>query len=1060
MMKKRFLAILLALVIILGTIQVPSALAAGNTPFTDVHAGDWYADAVQYVYENSLMVGTSRNKFSPNSTTTRGQVVTILYRMEGSPSISSACNFTDVEPGSWYEDAVIWGTEHKIVAGKSATTYAPNSSISREETAAMLYRYSAYKGYSTDNLASLDTFTDSGKISSWAEASMKWAVGEGLLYGISSNTIAPKQTATRAQIAAILMRFCEKISDLDKVEYASPEEYFEDSSMGIIETISDRESADVLTEAEAINKFATRGFGQGVGANVNTTGYPVTYQYGIGGDYTKKTNASASSSVKHPMYETYYLSGDDEGNQVLWIIYIINGDIFASPISFVLETTCDKEVLVTENESGKLTSYYNGKFYETISNGTTVTTKTVSRIDAATLDRITFDDLCDLTNATQLTSEDSYSDQKEFTTALPVDFMDVSEPIAADIKSRSKDTAVIVSLGDSYSSGEGIEEFIDQHLPWPERVESQDFLAHRSTNAWPTLLKVGDKNVDLHFVAVSGAETKHIDLEGQTKDYDIPFDPAPLICYGVPMPKQIDIFDQIGGDTVDYVTITIGGNDVGFSQIITDCIGSIYLKAHIGPIQDLEEDLKKAFENIGKHLKNIGRVYETIAEKAPNATIIVAGYPKLFDRNGKGVFISKKEADLINSSVHTFNNGIKRIIEGYQKKSMKIEFVDVEAAFENHEAYSDEAWINPIWLFLKSQDLERGKLFKFGSAYSMHPTEEGAKKGYATRVNAKIAECEENKNESKPTPTPTHTPTPTPTPGDIIDSGNCGAQGDNVKWTLYKDGALKISGVGRMADYKYEEGDTENGFVINYLSNSPFYQYREKIALLEIEFGVTSIGNCAFWYCENIGSIMMPDSVTNIGDDAFGHCNSLTNIKIPDSVIYIGNHAFFNCYSLQDIIMSDNVTSIGDGAFGSCFTLTSITMPDSLTSIGNNAFSSCFGLTNVKISSNITSIGRGLFGSCIGLNSIVVPNGVTSIGCEAFFGCGNLTSIIIPNSVTSIGYNAFPFCNSLSNIYFTGSEEQWKNIKSTNYDGRIETFFDFRDDLTNVTIRYNGTGPR
>lgn len=210
MIKNRFLAILLALVIILGTIQVPSALAAGNTPFTDVHAGDWYADAVQYVYETSLMVGTSRNKFSPNSTTTRGQVVTILYRMDGSPSTSSACNFTDVEPGSWYENAVIWGTEHKIVAGKSATTYAPNSSISREETAAMLYRYSAYKGYSTDNLASLGTFTDSGRISSWAEIPMKWAVGGGLLYGVSSNAIAPKQTATRAQIAAILMRFCRK----------------------------------------------------------------------------------------------------------------------------------------------------------------------------------------------------------------------------------------------------------------------------------------------------------------------------------------------------------------------------------------------------------------------------------------------------------------------------------------------------------------------------------------------------------------------------------------------------------------------------------------------------------------------------------------------------------------------------------------------------------------------------------------------------------------------------------------------------------------------------------
>lgn len=210
-MTKKLIGFLLILIIALGVIPIQSAATGNYTNFSDVKSNDWFAEAVQYVYNKGLMVGTSDSKFSPNDTTTRGQIVTILYRMEGSPEVSDPCGFNDVEAGSWYESPIIWAAQHNIVKGTSPTTYAPVKNITRQEMVAILYRYSIYKGYDTNDLASLDKFSDAGKISSWAVTPMRWSVANGLISGVNSRTIAPAGTATRAQAASILMRFCESV---------------------------------------------------------------------------------------------------------------------------------------------------------------------------------------------------------------------------------------------------------------------------------------------------------------------------------------------------------------------------------------------------------------------------------------------------------------------------------------------------------------------------------------------------------------------------------------------------------------------------------------------------------------------------------------------------------------------------------------------------------------------------------------------------------------------------------------------------------------------------------
>lgn len=179
-------------------------------PFTDVAEKDWYFDYVSYVYNKGIMNGTSSTKFSPNNTLTRGMVVTMLYRIEGEPSVASYDTFKDVDDDEWYYKAVEWAAKYGIVNGITATTFGPEQNITREQLAAILYRYADYKDLSTSTGSTkLTSFTDYKSVSSYAETAMKWAVYNTIINGRTATTLAPKGTATRAEAAKMLYVFLE-----------------------------------------------------------------------------------------------------------------------------------------------------------------------------------------------------------------------------------------------------------------------------------------------------------------------------------------------------------------------------------------------------------------------------------------------------------------------------------------------------------------------------------------------------------------------------------------------------------------------------------------------------------------------------------------------------------------------------------------------------------------------------------------------------------------------------------------------------------------------------------
>ena len=238
----------------------------------------------------------------------------------------------------------------------------------------------------------------------------------------------------------------------------------------------------------------------------------------------------------------------------------------------------------------------------------------------------------------------------------------------------------------------------------------------------------------------------------------------------------------------------------------------------------------------------------------------------------------------------------------------------------------------------------------------------------------------------------------------VIVSGTCGAQGDNLTWTVTDDGTLTISGTGAMENYS-------DGYFAPWWYAYDVEYYVNNVI---IEYGVTSIGDDAFRWFE-IESVTIPNSVTSIGDYAFEGCSSLTSITIPDSVTRIGDSAFENCIGLISLEILGNITQWGEYVFACCENLSTVVIGEGATSVGQEAFLSCWNLSIISLPNTLKSIGSGAFSACESLTTIELPNSVKRVEDYAFSGCTNLISVVFPESCTYIGSYMFEECpNNIS----------------------------------------------
>ena len=236
-MKKRLLSLALALCLVCSLLPGTALAAAGPNPFWDIPASHWAHDEVTYVYENDLMNGTSSTHFSPDARTTRAQVVTVLYRLAGQPAADWENPFWDVPASAWFHDAVTWAWENDITGGVSSTHFGAGNAVTREQLATFLYRYAQDQGYDTSARADLSGYSDAGLVSSYATEALSWANATGLITGTTGTTLSPQGSATRAQVATILSRFCQDVIPGGYVSPAHMIRNLEDSTLSKKDTL-------------------------------------------------------------------------------------------------------------------------------------------------------------------------------------------------------------------------------------------------------------------------------------------------------------------------------------------------------------------------------------------------------------------------------------------------------------------------------------------------------------------------------------------------------------------------------------------------------------------------------------------------------------------------------------------------------------------------------------------------------------------------------------------------------------------------------------------------------
>lgn len=258
---------------------------------------------------------------------------------------------------------------------------------------------------------------------------------------------------------------------------------------------------------------------------------------------------------------------------------------------------------------------------------------------------------------------------------------------------------------------------------------------------------------------------------------------------------------------------------------------------------------------------------------------------------------------------------------------------------------------------------------------------------------------------------------------DIVASGDCGASGSNVKWSLDNKGNLTITGTGAIADYKTHEiwGQTWKNYPASIITS------------LTINNGVTEIGNYAFYYLDRLSKVTLPDSLIRVKEGAFQGCSSLTKITLPDSVSSIEDYVFRECSNLVSFTISDNVTSIGY-----C------------------SFMNCDHLSNIVIPKNVETMSMGAFRECDRLKSVKILGDIPVIKKDSFWTCPALTEITIPESVLIMEENAFGGCESLKDVYYAGTEDMWKEISVDAGNQPLENATIHTDTSPGAAYRING----
>ena len=991
--KKRVTSFVLVVCMLVGSIPTMAfateqqgtekSHSSASVPFTDVDMNSWYGEAVQYVYDNHLMSGTSRTTFEPNTVMSRAMVVQILYNKTGKPAVNdNNSGFTDVSKSDWYSKAVAWAYQNGYASGVGNNRFEPNANVTREQFAQFMYNYT---GKPETQIDVLSQFPDGSSVT-WSKNAMTWAVSNKIINGSKENGVnylRPQDSATRAQAAVILKNYCA----MEKQQ----------ARFAILDLTVQGQKATVQVTASSVCTLTIRFLDENTGNELNTSA------------------------------TTFVPAGTEMGE----VTADITGNMLPSHYKAVITLTDSKgDRLCNEFTSMKYTTAQEKFDAETVDD---FPDKNVINFDEDKTDNfgVLADDVeiptvADNTNIIEETSDDTYTVKNidSSVNALgkgdEVLFYDENgEEVLVSIENIkvSGTTATITRDDTAY-----LTDFYDVLKVDEEKSIEQSSIDMSGADDGVTLVKQDARQKSAESGNVRADNKKGFQQElGFGLNYQSKYF---KIAGSVKVVEKLDITIDYYKNVLDFSCKMVSETNGSFAvEITTDKDKSNEKQKKDLTLCKAEIPIGAGFSCTGSitlpvefKLQGTGRVEANFEEKSGFCYSLASGHQditgknlemQLFKVEGKAelkmgpkisfsiqfiedvikaeisaqvgadatakvespsIDISKEEPDSIHGCTTCVDGDISVFADAKAKLTYHItkkwEGTPLNGTLMNIKTYLTKAYVSI------ANDTDS----PFGGHYTWGLSECPNKKYKTTfrAINGNGKEVEgisitiQRNNEKQYTAQsskPIYLYDGEYTASCVIDntqvqqdfkvdkgastitlkaipyiaSGQCG---DNLTWTLDQNGLLHISGTGEMHE------DLEG--------NYGWSAFREDIKNVNIDTGVTTISTGAFDSCVNIVSVKIPNSVKLIDSGAFAECYSLTNVTIPNSVEEISNGAFWDCVSLENIEIPNGVKTIGDSAFGACQGLKSVKIPSSVDEIGANSFSFCTSLVEVHVDDRTT----------------------------------------------------------------------------------------------------------
>lgn len=1078
--KKRVTSFVLVVCMLVGSIPTMAfateqqgtekSHSSASVPFTDVDMNSWYGEAVQYVYDNHLMSGTSRTTFEPNTVMSRAMVVQILYNKTGKPAVNdNNSGFTDVSKSDWYSKAVAWAYQNGYASGVGNNRFEPNANVTREQFAQFMYNYT---GKPETQIDVLSQFPDGSGVT-WSKNAMTWAVSNKIINGSKENGVnylRPQDSATRAQAAVILKNYCA----MEKQQ----------ARFAILDLTVQGQKATVQVTASSVCTLTIQFLDENTGNELNTS----ATTFVPAGTEMGEVTADITGNMLPSHYKAVITLTDSKGdrlcNEFTSMKYTTAQEKFDAE---TVDDFPDKNVInFDEDKTDNFGVLADDVKIPTVADNTNIIeetsddTYTVKNIDSSVNalgkgDEVLFYDengeevLVSIENikvsgTTATITRDDTAYLTDFYDVLKVDEEKSIEQSSIDM-SGADDGVTLVKQDARQKSAESGNVRADNENGKAEISQEVEF----ALNYQLQYLKIGG--------SLKAVEKLEIEIKYDKKLFGEDYFYFKIISktsgsFSIEITTDKDKSDekQKKDLTLCEAEIPIGA---GFS-----CTGSITLPVEFklqgtGKVEaKFEETSGFCYSTVDGYQDITGKNLELQLFKVEGKAELKMG-PKLSfsvefmkdilkaeisaqigaDATAKvespSIDISKEKPDSIHGCTTCIDGDISLFADAKAKLTYHItkkwEGTPLNETLLKINVYLTKAYVSLVnddnstfggkvtlgWGECPNKKYKttfrvidgNGKEVK-NISISIQRNDE---KQYTAQSSKPIylydgeytASCvidntqvQQDFKVDKGASTITLKAVP------YIASGKCG---DNLTWTLDQNGLLHISGTGAM--YGYED-----------LRDNGWWNFSEDIKSVYIDSGVTTIDSNAFMFCSSLENVTIPGSVEKIPDSAFLCCYSLENVEIQNGVKRMGSKVFQGCKTLKNVEIPSSVDEIDANPFDYCINLIEVHVDER-----NSSYCSEDGVLFNKEKTHLICYPIGKPDA-----RYVVPDGVIEIGEDTFY-YSSLTDIQIPNSVTTIENGAFDDCDKLSDVYYEGNEKEWSTI---NIDENNEP-------LTSATIHYN-----